>query len=418
MAGVLQGMSNPLTPIFLVVFIDLLGVGSALPVLAPLFLDAQHGLFTGGESLEWRTLLMGILIASYSFAQFLGAPILGGLSDRYGRKRMLQLSLAGTFIGYILFGIGILLHDLPLLFAGRLIDGITGGNISIALSAIADVSEPKSKARNFGLIGMAFGLGFIIGPYLGGLLSNPAIMPWFDYATPFWFAAGLVALNMVMMHLQFRETLHTRTQAKLDLWMGMRNVRKAMSMPALRVIFIVSFLYMFGFSLYQQFLQVFLFEKFGFNATDIGNFFAYIGVCVALVQGLLTGFVAHRFTSSQTLRWSLIGAALVLASLIIPTDGWMLYLLIPPLAIFVGLTFPNLNSVISSMGGRESQGELLGLNQSVQSLAMAIPPLLAGFAIAWGVNMPILMGALFCAGAWGVYILFFKETVQPKFHEV
>ncbi len=416
--GVLQGLSNPLTPIFLVVFIDLLGVGIALPVLAPLFLDAKAGLLIGSYSVEYRTLLMGVLIASYSFAQFLGAPILGGLSDRYGRKRMLQLSLAGTFIGYLIFGIGILYHNLALLFAGRILDGVTGGNISIALSAIADVSEPKSKARNFGLIGMAFGLGFIIGPYIGGLLSNAALVSWFDYATPFWFAAALVAFNMLLMHFQFRETLRTQTHAKVDLWMGVRNVRKAMSMPSLRVIFLVSFLYVFGFSLYNQFLQVFLYEKFQFTAPDIGNFFAYIGVCVALVQGLLTGFVAARSSSLRTLRWTLAGAAVALGLIILPAQPWMLYAVIPVLAVFVGLTFPNLNSAISNLGGAESQGELLGLNQSVQALAMAIPPLLAGVAIAWGVNMPILLGALFCAMAWASYILFFKEAPQPKFHEV
>ncbi|MDE1798125.1 MAG: MFS transporter [Candidatus Micrarchaeota archaeon] len=416
--GVLQGLSNPLTPIFLVVFIDLVGVGIALPILAPLFLDPVHGLLTGSESLELRTLLMGVLIASYSFAQFLGAPILGGLSDRFGRKKMLLLSLAGTLAGYVIFGLGILAHNLALLFAGRLIDGITGGNISIALSAIADVSEPRAKARNFGLIGMAFGLGFIIGPYIGGLLSNPAVLPWFDYATPFWFAAGLVALNMAMMQVQFRETLRTRTRVKIDPWMGFRNVRKALSLPALRAIFITSFLFVFGFSLYNQFLQVFLFEKFRFGAADIGNFFAYIGVCVALVQGLLTGPVSALSPSARTLRWTLAGAAVALGLLILPPSSWMLYLLIPPLSVFVGLTFPNLNSVISGLGGGESQGELLGLNQSVQALAMAIPPLLAGFAVAWGVDVPILLAGLFTGLGWGVFVLFFKERAAPKFHEV
>lgn len=414
----LHAFSGPLAPIFLVVFIDLIGVGIVLPVLAPLFLDASHGLIPGSESIEFRTLLMGLLISSYSFAQFFGAPILGGLSDRYGRKKLLLLSLVGTFIGYLIFGIGILTRSLPLLFAGRIIDGLTGGNISIALSSIADLSDKQSKTRNFGLIGMAYGLGFIIGPYLGGKLSDPAVVSWFNYATPFWFAAALVLLNIAMMAFQFKETLRTRTHARIDPFMGIRNIMKAWGLPAMRVLFIVSFLYMFGFQLYNQFLQVYLFEKFHFSAADIGDFFAFIGVCVALVQGLLTGAVARRWKSSQVLRVTLAGAAITLGLIMLPSVPWMLYLIIPFMAIFVGLTFPNLNSTISNLGGAESQGELLGLNQSVQSLGIALPPLLAGVVVVWGVNMPILLASLVCALAWLVYILFFKETTQSKFHVV
>lgn len=415
--GVLQGLSNPLTPIFLVVFIDLLGVGIALPVLAPLFLDPIHGLLIGSYSVEYRTLLMGVLIASYSFAQFLGAPILGGLSDKYGRKKLLLLSLAGTFIGYLIFGLGIVLHNLPLLFIGRILDGITGGNISIAVSAIADVSDPKAKIHNFGLIGMAYGLGFVIGPFIGGLLSDSTLVSWFDYATPFWFAAALVLFNIAILQAQFRETLHTRSKAKVDLWMGLRNVRKAISLPAVRTIFTVSFLYIFGFTLYNQFLQVFLFEKFHFTAAAIGYMFAYIGLCVAVFQGLLTGPLAKRFRPAVLLGWCLLGGSISLSAMVLPTQSWMLYAIVPFIALTVGLIFPTLRSVISDMGGPESQGELMGLNQSVQSLAMAIPPLLAGVAVAWGVDMPILLSGVFTALGWVVYVLFFKES-GPKFHEV
>ena len=173
-----------LIPVFLTVFIDLLGATIVLPILAPLFLDFQHGIMPmavqAGTDMaavtRERTILFGLLIASFPLAQFFGAPLLGTWADRVGRKKVLSISLLGTLIGYILFALGIHYKLVWLLFFARILDGFTGGNISIAFSAISDVSTPESKTRNFGLIGMAFGLGFIIGPYIGGKLADPGVV--------------------------------------------------------------------------------------------------------------------------------------------------------------------------------------------------------------------------------------------------
>jgi len=177
--------------LFLIVFLDLVGVGILIPVLAPLMLDTGSQIVPAGWSEATRNLALGILIAVYPLAQFFGAPILGTLSDRYGRKKLLGFSLFGTLIGYILFAVGILTNHLWLLFLSRTLDGFTGGNLSIANSSIADMNAGQKSAKNFGLIGMAFGFGFIVGPFLGGILSDPHLVSWFNHATPFWFAAIL-----------------------------------------------------------------------------------------------------------------------------------------------------------------------------------------------------------------------------------
>ena len=166
--------------IFFTVFLDLLGLGIIIPILPALLLDPINGILKVTYSFSTRTLIYGFLIAAYPIAQFFGAPILGALADQKGRKKLLLLSLVGTVGGYAIFILGILTSNLYLLFLGRIVDGFTGGNISIAQSAIADVSTPETKSRNFGLIGMAFGLGFIIGPYIGGKLSDSAIVSWLD----------------------------------------------------------------------------------------------------------------------------------------------------------------------------------------------------------------------------------------------
>ncbi|MFN7991515.1 MAG: MFS transporter [Candidatus Micrarchaeia archaeon] len=410
-------MKNPLLPIFLIVFLDLLGLGIAIPVLAPMFLDQGNALLAAATPVAERTLLLGLLLAAYPLAQFFGAPIIGGLSDHHGRKKLLMLSLGGTFAGYILFSIGIITGSLPLLFLGRLIDGFTGGNISIALSAIADISDHRAKSRNFGMIGMAFGLGFIIGPFVGGKLADPSIVPWFSYWTPFVFAAALSAFNIIVLQLNFDETLKTRSKTPIDLFMGIRNVRKAFSMGNLRTLFMVSFLVTFGFNFFTQFFPVFLIEKFGFNESMVGDVFAYIGIWVAVTQGLVNRRLSTRFPPERILRLSTILLSGALSLLVLPRDPSMLIAVLTFVPIMNGLTYPNYTALISNLSGRESQGEILGINQSVQSIAMTIPPVAAGFLVSLDIDLPIILSCVFVFLAWLVFVLMFRKEDRAVFHE-
>ena len=183
---------NPLLAVFMTIFIDMLGVGILIPVFPLLILpNSPDNILPTGWTIQQGFILFGWLSAAYPLAQFFAAPILGQLADRYGRKKILAISITGTMFGYILFAIGIATHNIPLLFASRILDGFTGGNISVAQAAIADISTAKNRARNFGLIGMAFGLGFILGPYVGGKLADPSVISWFNAQTPFYFTAAL-----------------------------------------------------------------------------------------------------------------------------------------------------------------------------------------------------------------------------------
>lgn len=404
--------NKPLLPIYFTVFLDMLGVGIAIPVLALLFLDPVHGLKIAG-TLADKTILLGALLASYALAQFIGAPIFGTLSDQYGRKKLLLLSLAGTFVGYLLFALGIIWGRLELLFIGRILDGFTGGNISIAMSAIADVTKPENRARNFGLIGMMFGLGFIIGPFVGGKLSDPSVVSWFSFSTPFIFAALLSLINIVLLFVLFKETLVVRRTSKVNLLTGVKNLKKAFTHENLKVIFAVVLLWTFGFAFFTQFFQVFLYEKFQYTQSQIGDFFAYIGIWVAIVQGVLTKPVSKRFTPKQTLSFSLIGVSIIIfAYTLVPNSDWFL-LLVPIMAICNGLSYPNTTALVSNSAGKDMQGEILGINQSIQSIGIAIPALIAGFIAVNGANVPVIVGSILIFAAWLVLILKFKE---PKTH--
>ena len=405
-------------PIFLVVFLDLLGLGLAIPILAPMFFDTQHGVLPAGYSYEMRGILLGLIIAIYPLAQFFGAPILGALSDHMGRKPVLLISLSGTFAGYAIFASGVLFGSLPMIYLGRMIAGFTGGNLATAYSVIADISDEKSKTRNFGLVGMAYGIGFIIGPYVGGQLSDPSVMPWFNFSTPFVAAALLSLINIAMVYFRFEETLKTRVRTPVGPWMGFANLKKAASLPKLRTLFIVIFLYMFGYTMYTQFLSVYLIERFDFSTGHIGDVFAFIGLCIALTQGLVTRPVSRHFSPEQVLQASFLGLSIAVGAVLFATDAVHVYFFIPFVALFAGLTYPNTTTVVSNLAGKESQGEIMGINQSVQSAAQAIPPVIAGVIISFGVTLPIMCASAIIFCAWIGFMLAMHYKQRRKFHEV
>ncbi len=398
---------RPLPVIFLTVLIDLIGVGILIPVIPQLLANPNsphyllNGIATSGQGL----ILLGALTASYPLMSFLAAPILGQLSDRYGRRKVLAVCLAGTSIGYGLFATAILLKNLPLLFLSRILDGITGGNISVAQAAVADVSKPEDRAKNFGMIGAAFGLGFILGPFIGGKLADPTFVSWFNATTPFWFAAILAAINFTSVLLFFPETRKLDPVTKAFNWLrSIGDIGRAWRWKELRNLFAAGFLFYAGFSFFVSFFNVYLTKRFGFTEGRIGEYFAYIGIFIVLAQALLIRFVTKRWSEAKILRISMLGTALSVFSMLLAREAWQLYLIPPVMAASNGLTVASLSAIVSKTAGPDRQGEILGLNASIQSLSNAVPPLLAGLVAArLSPEAPVAIGALICVCGWFVF---------------
>lgn len=401
-------------PIFFTVFLDLLGLGIVIPILPAVLLDPRSAVLPFTYDFSTRTLIYGFLIASYPLAQFFGAPILGTLADQYGRKKLLSISLLGTMVGYILFALGIVYNDIYLLFIGRILDGFTGGNISIAQSAIADISTPETKSRNFGLIGMAFGLGFIIGPYIGGKLADSSIVSWFTYATPFWLSVILTLINILLVLWYFPETLVNARKVKVSAFTGIRNIQKAFTYKDLRTMFLVGFLLTVGFNFFTQFFQVFLIGKFNFNQSKIGDLFAFMGLWIAVAQGMILRPLSKKYKPMSILSVSILLLALTFPLLLLPNKAFGIYLIIPFIAIFQGLTQPNSTAIISNLADKDKQGEILGINQSIMSLAQAIPPIIAGFITSISLNLPTMFAAGSTLVAWLVFRLIFIRQQKLK----
>ncbi|MEM9986390.1 MAG: MFS transporter, partial [Bacteroidota bacterium] len=305
--------------------------------------------------------------------------------------------------------------QLWMLFLGRVVQGFSAGNLSVIYSAIADISEEGEKAKNFGLVGAAFGIGFVIGPLVGGILSDPSYVSWFSFATPFFFAAALVALNLILVWRIFPETnLNPNLEAELTPWKGFQNLARAFSDPSLRAIFIVVFLFNFGFTFFTQMIQLFLIKRFDFDQSDIGELFGFVGILLALTQGLIVRFLSQKVGPSPTLRVTILTLAGSFLLLLIPDTTLGIYLMMPFIVVSNGIANPNLSTMVSNLAPRHLQGETLGMQQSVQALAQIVPPLAGGIIVSYSITSPMWLASLSVFLAWGAFIWQFgiRKKVQ------
>ena len=398
-------------PVFLTVLIDMLGLGIIIPILPQLLLDPKFGILASEADSSVRNIVYGFLVASFPLMQFFGAPVLGALSDKFGRRRILLISLAGTFFGYLLFAYGIHAKAILILFFARALDGFTGGNISTAMSVISDISPPEKKARNFGMIGAAFGIGFVIGPYVGGALSDPSRVSWFSATTPLLFAALLSFINILLVFFRLPETLKNPQQTRVSILTGFRNLGKAFSNPDTRTVFIAVFFLALGFTFFTQFFQVYLYHKFAYNASQTGDVLAYIGIWIIIAQGGLMRPLSKKFKAWQIMRVSPFILAFALLAILWPDKPTLLFFVLPFVSLSQGVTQPNINTVVSNQVSPDRQGEILGINQSVQSFAMAIPPIAAAYLTNINIDLPTIAAASFVFLAWLIFVIFYKARV-------
>lgn len=360
---------SPLIIIFTTVFIDLVGFGIVIPVL-PFYAE--------GTAFNATPRTVGILFASYSIMQLIFAPILGGLSDKYGRRPVLFLSIIGTGIGFLILGLA---DSIWMLFAGRILDGITGGNISTAQAYIADITTSENRAKGMGLIGAAFGLGFIFGPAIGGILSRWGIH------VPFLFAAALCFANSVLLYFRLPETITpdhpARNQAARG--RGLKQLIESLQQPRLAFVLTIYFLFIVAFSIMTTTFSFYTMFRFGYDAQHTGYLFAYVGIIAVIIQGGLIGRLVKRFGE---LPLVIVGALCFAISLFAvpfvgPAAGGLAGLLIGGGVFSMGnsLATPALNSLASKSVGPAEQGVVLGVMQSVASLARAVGPLLQAILI-------------------------------------
>jgi MFS transporter, DHA1 family, tetracycline resistance protein len=359
---------SPLLVIFITVFIDLVGFGIVIPVL-PYYAE--------GTKFGATPTQVGLLFASYSVMQLVFAPVLGRLSDKYGRRPILLMSLLGTAIGFLVLGFA---TTLWMLFVGRIIDGISGGNISTAQAYIADVTTKENRAKGMGLIGAAFGLGFVFGPAIGGILSRWGIN------VPFLFAGGLAFANAILLYFTLPETVTPDHPARVSAasGRGWRQLLVALREPRLAYVLAIYFLGIVAFSMMTATFSLFMMFRLGYDAFHNGWVFAFVGIISAIIQGGLIGKLVKRFGEPLLI---IVGAVLFSASLFaipfvtLASGLGVLLGLGAATAIGQALSAPSLSSLASKTASAGEQGGVLGVMQSVASLARAVGPSLAAVLI-------------------------------------
>ncbi|MFP6714858.1 MAG: MFS transporter [Alphaproteobacteria bacterium] len=386
--------------LILIVFIDLLGFGLIIPIL-PFY--AEHF----GASPGTVTLLM----ASYSLMQFIAAPIIGALSDQYGRRKVILVSLAGTCVAYVAMAYA---STLVMLFVARALAGLFAGNIAAAQAYIADVTTPENRARGMGVFGAAFGFGFIFGPVIGGYLTEPVPGHINFHFAPLS-AAGLSVLAAVLTILILKESRSVSvTSVRLRGWFS--PILAAGRRADMKHLVFLFLLVMFVFAGLEATIAMWAERQFSWGPREVGRLFAYVGVVAAVVQGGLIGPATRRWGEARVVVLGLCGLVIGFAAMPLAQNMTVLLVATALLAGGFGLCNPALNSLISRRASSESQGAALGVAQSGASLARILGPAFAGAVFStWGRHAPYMIGAVLLLFAIWIAWRMVRASESTKF---
>ena len=389
---------SPLFIIFLVVFIDLVGFGIVIPILP--YYAKTYG--ASATTLGW-------LMTSYSVMQFFFAPLWGRLSDRIGRRPVLLGSMAGSALSLVVLGLA---PSLLWLFIGRTFAGICGANISTATAYIADITSEKDRAKGMGMIGAAFGLGFVFGPAIGGVLSR------FGFGVPMFAAAALSLANIAFAFFQLPEppsTQEFREHNRAKRFDGVA-VRETMRDPRTRMAILIFFVATVAFTQMEVTFALFMQARHGFDAQGTGWLLAFMGIVMVAVQGGLIGRLSERFGESRLILAGMIAMAVALVLMAQASQLPLLFVGMGLLAVGNGITNPSLSSLASKGALPDRRGATMGVYQSAGSLARVVGPPVAGMLYdMFGIARPFLVGAaLMGVGFWAVLMWQVGSTARMK----
>jgi MFS transporter, DHA1 family, tetracycline resistance protein len=369
--------------IFIVVFVDLLGFSLILPLL-PYY----------AQKFGASPAVIGLLTASYAAASLIGAPLMGRLSDRFGRRLILLLSVGGTCAGFLLLAFAepighslaslaastaINVFVLSVLFLSRSVDGLTGGNITVAQAYISDITDEKNRAKGLGLIGAAFGLGFIIGPAVGGLLSQ------YGYSVPALVAAGLSFLNLISIFFFLPESLTEERRQAMQMRkrppFTLKALVVAINRPKVGPLLHVRFFFALAFSMFQSIFSLYAAYKLHLTSQTTGYVLAYVGVLSVIVQGVGVGLVTKRFRENAIIITSMWLMVFGLAGWALTPSLPVLLVVMLPLSMGGGMLNTVINSAITKAVSREEIGGTLGISTSLESVSRVIAPSAGGFLL-------------------------------------
>ena len=387
-------------PLYLVVFAGFVGYSLMIAIFTPLMLRPDGGMLPRSDGTSMRAIALGILLALYPLAQFLAAPIIGALSDRHGRRPTLLISLAACAACYALIAVAVGTRTFGLLLVACFLAGLSEANISVAQSAIADIAPAQQRSRLFGYVYLSSSLAYVAGPLVGGKLADHHLVSWFDYATPFWGAAVLLAGILVLSAVTFQETSTHRSTVPIR-WTSAFSSLRAVSAPGvLRRLFVtngVVYLAIFGFF---RVYPMYLISRFHMTVARESLLVAWVAVPIVVANAGVVGWLAGRWTPRQMLARAALVLGVAMATIVVPDSQGALWLTLGVTAFAIAICLPAAAAVISEATPSEEQGGALGTNQSLQVGAEALSGVAGGVLAAIATALPLsAMAAVALCGA-------------------
>lgn len=392
-----------LITIFLTIFLDFFNLGLIYPIFSMLLFEGEGSFLALDASNFLKNSVFGLLIAAFPLGQFLGAPILGQLSDIHGRRKLLIFSLIGTVATLLICSVGILLSSLFLLLLGRFIGGLMAGNMTLAYATLADFSHEKEKVRNFAWIPLATSAGFALGPYFSAMVAQHLI------SLPFFIASFFSLINLGLVLWIFPETSTPKVQkiSVKQCYASFTNFLKCFKSTQMRPYLWILFFMISANFLFVQFAGPFAIYRFQISIKELGYLYANMGFSVALGHLFLTRQLARYLSSETALSSSLVALALLLIALLFSVNLLMLHLVTCGVMLACAIGYTNSMTLVSNQASKDRQGEIMGIAVSIQNCAEFLPALLLGLAAAFSQSIPLLAAAL---SAVLSYLILFKTT--------
>ncbi len=383
-------------PLLLVLFIDGMGLGLVVPILNGLIFD-KNSTFLNAASFTplMHNVIYGSVICVFMLCWFFGAAILGDLSDQIGRKKSLIICLVGAMLSYILSGIAVNFHSLALIILGRVVAGFTSGSQPIAQAAIIDISSDEHKTRNLGYILLALSMGLILGPLIGGILSDRALCSWFNFSTPFYFAALISLANILLLRKLYSETIVTKpTTFAINPYQAINIFVSAFKHDKVRNLSVIYFVYIFGWSSFYSFISLYLLQIFNFTPTMVSIFMAVMGIGFAVGNGFLVNYLAKFFHLRDNFIYPNICAAAMIILMVLLRNQLFDWLIMAPVSCMIAVSYPSILTLFSNQVSAESQGWIMGITGSISAFVWAVNGVIVGVLAALSVVYPLYVSAI------------------------
>ncbi|HEX5326048.1 MAG TPA: MFS transporter [Acetobacteraceae bacterium] len=391
-AAVIERPIASLWPLYAVIFVGFIGYSLMITVFTPMLLRGDSAMLPVSATTAHRTIVLGILLCLYPLGQFIGSPILGAWSDRFGRRPVLLASLTATTACYAVIGAALGLSNLLLLGVASLAAGLAEANVVTAQSAITDLVPPAERNRYFGYVYMSASLAYIVGPLVGGKLADPQVASWSGAATPFWVVFLLLIATTIAVLLRFKETRSAAAGRAASGWTAaFASLSIVVADRRLRRFYGVNFLiYIAIFGFFRSY-PMYLVDRFHLRVSAVSEFIAWVGVPIVLANLWMTGFLTARVSVRSLTIWSAALTGLCMAAIVVPGGEAALWPLLFVTAAGLAVCLPSCATLLSNAAEGGDQGRVMGTNQAIQVGAEALSGLAAGLLAAMVIKLPLLV---------------------------